>query len=343
VRAAAALTEAPPRRHRRPGIDCAGGSGKLEQRERAAADLGYGLDDARPAADRRAHQPRPGPQVLASGGEHPEDGNLRAGELGVAVEAQRRRQRGKRELVDPHGPGERMGSAGLDRVAPADQHPGLRAPEQLVAREAHDRAARGDRAGHGRLAGQRGQAARERARADVVDDRHPQPAQILGRDLLGEADHAVVGRMGAQDRAGLRPHRALVVAEPSAIGGADLHQLGAGLLNHLRQAERAADLDQLSAGDHDLTPGAERGRGQQHRGRPVVHRQGGLGAAQLAQEALDVGLARATFAAFEVVLEIRVGAPGASHGLGGALGQRRPSEVRVHDHAGRVQHRPRPR
>ena len=44
----------------------------------------------------------------------------------------------------------------------------------------------------------------------------------------------------------------------------------------------------------------------------------------------------------EVELEVRVALGGARHGLAAAGGQRRAAEVRVEDHAGRVDHPPQP-
>ena len=51
-------------------------------------------------------------------------------------------------------------------------------------------------------------------------------------------------------------------------------------------------------------------------------------------------LARASRPGGEVVLEVRVTAAGLDHAIEGGLGERRPAEVRVHDHPGRVQHAP---
>jgi len=49
-------------------------------------------------------------------------------------------------------------------------------------------------------------------------------------------------------------------------------------------------------------------------------------------------LARPARAGVEVVLEVRVRAADLDHSLERTRGQRRPAEVRVHDHAGRVEH-----
>ena len=48
-------------------------------------------------------------------------------------------------------------------------------------------------------------------------------------------------------------------------------------------------------------------------------------------------------AGVEVVLEVRVAGGRGAHALDGSLGQRGAAQVRVHDHAGRVQHAAMPR
>ena len=117
--------------------------------------------------------------------------------------------------------------------------------------------------------------------------------------LLDEADRAEVRRVHAQDRAGVRvARRALrVVGQARAVGRPDLDEPRAGLGDDLGDAEAAADLDELAARDDDLAPGGERRGGQQRRAGAVVDDERRLGARELAQQALDVGVARAARAA----------------------------------------------
>ena len=187
-----------------------------------------------------------------------------------------------------------MGAGGGDRVRAADEQAGLRAAEQLVAGEAHERRAGRDRAPHRRLVGQRRQVLREVARADVVDHRRAELAQLLDLDLLHEPELAEVRGVRAHDRARLRADRALVVGAARAVRGADLDQPGARLRDDLGDPEAAADLDQLPARDHDVAPraGERRGR-EQHRGGAVVDRHRRLRPGQLAQQPRDVVVARA--------------------------------------------------
>ena len=66
--------------------------------------------------------------------------------------------------------------------------------------------------------------ARPGSRADVVDHRHAERAQLLDRDLLDEPELAEVRGVRAQHRAGALADRALVVGAPRAVGRADLDE-----------------------------------------------------------------------------------------------------------------------
>ncbi len=245
----------------------------------------------------------PGAEGGVVGGEHLEHGDVSV----AVVEAQRGLERGERELVEPQRAGERVLLGGVDRGARADHHAGLRAAEQFVPGETHERGAGPDRAPHGRLVGEHFDVLGEVAGADVVDHRHAELAQLLDLDLLHEAELAEVRRVGAEDRAGVLGQRVGVVRPAGAIGGPDLDEPRAGLADDVRDAEAATDLDELAARDHDLLAGAgQRGGGEQHRGGAVVDGERGLGAGQLGEEVLDVGVARAAGAGLGVPLEVGV-------------------------------------
>ena len=100
-------------------------------------------------------------------------------------------------------PRQRMPPAPLDEIGAPDDDARLRATEQLVAAERHDRRAGCDRLPCSRLAGQPGgrtatqpgTARIDQAAADVDDDRHRQRRQFVDRRLLDEAVDAVVARM----------------------------------------------------------------------------------------------------------------------------------------------------
>ncbi len=110
------------------------------------------------------------------------------------------------------------------------------------------------------------------------------------------------------------------------------------LAQHVRDAERAADLDQLAPAHQDLAAFGQGVHEQEHRGRAVVHDHRGLGAQEIAQTRLGVRLAVAPLPGREVELEVRVRRGDLRDPGRGLAGQRGPAEVRVHDHAGGVDH-----
>ena len=188
----------------------------------------------------------------------------------------------------------------------------------------------------------RRRASRERARAEVVDERQAVPprdgGELASRGLLGEADDAEVRLVDAQEQRRLRADRALVVGGARPVRRPDLDEPRARAREDVGDAEAVADLDQLAARDDDLAALGERGEREQHRGGVVVDDERRLGAGQPAQDRGHVILARAALAAREVVLEVRVAARRLGHARERRLGERRAAEVRVDDHAGRVQH-----
>ena len=167
----------------------------------------------------------------------------------------------------------------------------------------------------------------------------PELAQRLDRHVLDEPELAEVRLVHAQHGARVRAQDALVVGEPRAVRRSHLDQPRARLRDHVGHPEAAADLDQLAARDDDLAawPG-QGGRRQQRRARAVVDRERRLRPRQRAQQRLDVRVPRPARAGRQVQLEVRVADRGRRHRLARRLRQRRPPEVRVHDHAGRVQH-----
>ena len=74
-------------------------------------------------------------------------------------------------------------------------------------------------------------------------------------DLREPAD-AVVARVNAHQRRGVRPDRPFVVAEARDVRGADFAERRAADGHDLRDAEAAADLDELAARDDDFLPAA---------------------------------------------------------------------------------------
>jgi hypothetical protein len=155
-------------------------------------------------------------------------------------------------------------------------------------------------------------------------------------DALGEAGDGVVAAMHLHQHRGARADRVLVVGGVGAVGGADLDQFGAGALHDVRDAEGAADLDQLAARHHHLAAVGQRVQHQQHGGRVVVDHRGGLGPGQFTQQVVDQVVAVASAAAVQV--EFQVGRRGqrAQHRGHRLVGQQRAAQVGVQHGAGQV-------
>ena len=231
-----------------------------------------------------------------------------------------------------------MAAKALDQVGAAGHDPRLRPAEQLVAREADEVGAGGEARGGRRLARQLD----ERARAEVVDERQVVPARDGGElahlRLLREADLAEVGLVDAEQQRGLGADRRLEVGRARPVRRADLAQARARAGEHVGDAKAVADLDQLAARHEHLASLGQRGQREQHRRGVVVDDERALGAGQPAQQRRHVRLPRPARAVDEVVLEIGVAPCDVDHPVDRGLRQRRATEVRVDDHAGRVQH-----
>ena len=205
--------------------------------------------------------------------------------LGIESARERPLERGQRQLVGAKRALERMAAQPLDELGAPDDDPRLRAAEELVAREADEvgARARGSRPGSAR------RRAGERARAEVVDERHavlsarPRPARA-SRGLLGEADDPEVRLVHAEQQRRLGADRALVVGRARPVRRPHLDEARAGAREHVRDAEAVADLDQLAARDDHLASLGERGEREQHRRRVVVDDERGLGAREPPEE-----------------------------------------------------------
>ena len=126
--------------------------------------------------------------------------------------AQRRLERGERQLVDPQGPGQRVAPQPLDDVGAAEDEPGLRAAEQLVAAARDDGRAGAQRGRGVGLVGQQRVRAQQAA-ADVGDDRRPEPGEVgdAATALVNPATREVA-RVHLEHAAGVGPDRVGVVA-----------------------------------------------------------------------------------------------------------------------------------
>ena len=195
-------------------------------------------------------------------------------------------------------------------VGAPDDDPGLRAAEQLVAREADEVGAAGEARGR-RSARRRDRAARPSRdrRRGAARARCASSASSSSRgrsvkpttrkfDWCTRRSSAVSGVIAP-----------LVVGDARPVGRPDLDEPRPRARQDIRDPEAVADLDQLAAGDEHLASFGERGEREQHRGGVVVDHERGLGAGQPAEELDEVILPRAARARLEVVLEVRVAAP----------------------------------
>ena len=312
-------------------LDGAGEARQLGERERTAPDPRDRLLDL--AACRLGEPFGAGADRLDGLAQHAQHRNL----VGpVERENERPLERGERELVGAQRALERVAAQALDQIGAADDDPGLRPAEQLVAREADEVGPCGKRGSGGGLTLDLD----ERARAEVVDERQlvaaRNPGELLDPRLLGEADDAEVRLVDAEQQRRVRPDRALVVGGAGAVRRPDLDEAGARAREHVRDAKAVADLDQLAARDEHLAAFGERGEREQHRRGVVVDDERRLGAGQPPEQRREVVLARAARSGREVVLQVRVSGR-LPHVLERSLGEWRPTQVRVHDHAGGVE------
>ena len=212
-----------------------------------------------------------------------------------------------------------------NRLGPADDDAGLRAAEQLVAAEQDEVRARGNAGSDVRLVPQRLDARRksEIAAAEILDDRHIQPApeghelaegRALGEPSIRKFDGCTRRMSGCPFRSGGR-----VVGQPGAVRGADLAEARPRLRHDVGHAEAAADLDELAARDHHFASGSQRRQREQRRGGVVVHDDRGVGAGEAAEEPFGVRVAMAARAALEVVFEVGVAACDTGHACDGSL------------------------
>ena len=187
-----------------------------------------------------------------------------------------------------------MSPAELDEVCAPGDDSRLRASQQLVSGDADEIGARGDRLARGRLVREDG-TRDHRARAEIVDQRQSGCVGELGqraqRGLLLEADDAVVRRVHAQDRRGLRADRSGEVGRPRAVRRADLAQPCARAGDDLGNAKAIADLDELAARDDHLAAVRDRRQAEHESRGAVVNAERVLGSRELAHERRDVRLA----------------------------------------------------
>ena len=167
----------------------------------------------------------------------------------------------------------------------------------------------------------------------------PSSVELARADVGREADHPVVGGVDLQQQRRVGGDRLGVIAQVRAIGGPHLAQYGPAAPHDVRDAELAADLDQLAARDDDFLAVRQRLERQQHGGGVVVDDQRVLGAGEPAQQRLHMAVARAALLGGDVHLEVRVRGADRQHPLQRQRAQQRAPQVGVQHHAGGVDDR----
>lgn len=319
-------------------------------RQRAGADLSQQRHHAHAKARRHGFghggQQRPGHGVdgLRRPREQAQRGQVLRQALGAQVQAQRGFERRQRQLAHAQCALHGEPADTLHGLPAADDEPGLRPPQQLVAAEGDHVAAGRQHLLRQRLARQPVSAqVHQRAAAQVGGQRQAlRMGNARERRLAhrrGEPLDRVVAGVHLHQERGAFADGAFVVVRVGAVGGAHFDQRGAGGGHHVGHAEGAADLDQFAARDDDLPAPGQRGDGEQHRGGVVVDHRRGFSAGEGAQELLDDRIAVAAAAGGQVVLEVVGAAHHRQQVLQGRVCQQRAAQVGVDHRAGEVEHR----
>ena len=95
-----------------------------------------------------------------------------------------------------------------------------------------------------------------------------------------------------------------IIAEASAVGGADFYEFRSRLLHDFRHAKAAAYFHQFAPPHRHATPGCQSSQHQHHGCRAVVHDDGSFGIAELGEESPHSLLARASFACLQVEFNV---------------------------------------
>ena len=269
-------------------------------------------------------------------------GDVFGGEGRIHAVAQSVFQRRQRQLVDAQHARQMVLLDLVDVLLFADEHARLGGAQQLVAGEGdHVRPGAQALAGHMALPVQAEVlAGEEKAGAQVVQQQRAffpgDGAQLLDLHGLGKAADFEVAGVHLQQRLGAAVNGIDVVIGVGLVGGADFHERGTAARHDLRHTEGAADFHQLAPGDGHGLALAEGVEHEKDRAGVVVDDHGGLGPRDLTEQALDVGIAAAALALFQVVFKVAVPGGYGGHMLRCLPAQGCAAQVGVQDHAGGV-------
>ena len=226
----------------------------------------------------------------------------------------------------------------------ADDNSGLRAAEQLVARETDQAHPGGDHLLRHRL-----------LRQAILAEIHQRPAAQVGHhrdvqfaangrqlrfvDGFGKAFNAVVAGVNLHQQRGIVIHRLTIVFGMGAVGGTHFVQLTTRLTHHIRNAKCAADLHQFAAGNHHFAAAGGGRQHQQNGRRVVVHDTGIFRAGDLAQQIGNGAIAMAAPGVVEIIFERHRRAHRAGNRLHGRLRLDGAPQIGMQYRTGEIKHR----
>ena len=144
--------------------------------------------------------------------------------------------------------------------------------------------------------------------------------------------------MHLEQQRGRRADGAFVVGEAGPVGRADLDDLRPRGGEDLRDAERAADLDQLAARDDDLAPRASAARASSRAAALLLVTRAASAPVSVGEQPFEAAGALAAAAGREIDLEVAGGGLKGRQPRRDLRGQRRTPEVGVQEDPGGVQH-----
>jgi hypothetical protein len=218
-----------------------------------------------------------------------------------------------------------------------DHEPGLRTAEQFVSAHHHDIGAIGDRAPGRRLPGQAPRCEVDHeAAAEIVDERNAgfgrDGRQVARGNVPHEPVHREIRPVHFDDRSGRGGQRATIVVEMRAVRRAHLDEPDVSLRHDVGNAERSADLDQLTARDEYITSRRECPDGEEQRRCTVVDHERVGCSRQLREQLTYATMPRAALARRKIELDVRVSARNHSYRIDRGPGQGSAPQVRVqHD------------
>ena len=228
-----------------------------------------------------------------------------------------------------------------DQRRAADRESGLRAAEELVARERDQVRAVGEAIRDGPLPGDAELVERDDATRSLVV--HPRDSGFARhrRDFRGlrrgrVAADLVVRRVNRQQERCVGGERAPVVVGGRAVGRADFAKERAGGFEDLGDLETPTDRDELSPGNEDRASARERGESEVDGRSVVVDDERLFRSEERPGRTAHVVLALAAPTGRGLVLDGRVPRGDPGDRVAGSLRQRRPAQVRVQEHAGAI-------